>query len=85
MIVLGCVLLFVWVLQRYFDDKQLILFGQMFPISLLMNSKEMLAFFPNIYQQIIGTSTLTWNTLIALSFLFPGPYSKTFMFFIDHR
>lgn len=54
------------------------------PISLLNSSKEMLAFFPYIYKQTIGQSTLSSNTLISLSFLFPGPHSKAFMFFIIH-
>lgn len=44
----------------------------------------MLAFFPYIYEQSTGKSTLTPNTLISLSFLFPGPHSKAFMFFIIH-
>jgi len=74
----------LWVLQRYLENRELTIFGQIFPISLLVNSKEMLAFFPYIYGQVIGSSTLSSNTLISLSFLFPGPHSKAFMFFIVH-
>lgn len=74
----------MWVLQRYFENRELSIFGQVIPISMLVNSKEMLAFFPYIYNQTIGSSTLSPNTLISLSFLFPGPHAKAFMFFIIH-
>ncbi len=73
-------MLLIWLLQRYLENRELSIFEQIFPISFFINSKEMLAFFPSLYQNYIKTSTLSANTLISLSFLFPGPHSKTFMF-----
>lgn len=82
--VLCCAALFLWILERYNSNREVSIFGQIMPISLLGSSKEMLAFFPFIYREWIGSSTLSPNTLISLSFLFPGPHSKAFMFFIIH-
>lgn len=84
-VILCAIFLILWVLHRYISGRELSIFGQIFPIILLTSSKEMLAFFPYIYKETIGSSTLSFNTLIALSFLFPGPQSKAFMFFIFHN
>ena len=45
----------------------------------------MVAFFPYLYGQSIRASTLAPSTLIAASYLIPGPQAKLFMFLIYHN
>lgn len=52
--IIGGSILVLWVLQHYIENRDLSIFGQVVPVSLLMSSREMLAFFPFIYKQWIG-------------------------------
>ena len=83
LLVIGFLSLFV--ANKFIDDREVEIFFSLSPLSLLPYSKEMIAFFPNLFENMAAHSTISGATLIAGSYLVPGPQAKVFMFLIYHN